>query len=223
MKQGSVPDNFPLFNAHTHKIVPNELSIFQCVTTENAESVSFFSIGIHPEQATADCDAFNALFTAASHPNCLAIGETGLDNRYSHATAQEHCFIAQLKLAHLVRKPVILHCVNEWDRCRKLHHTFAPETALIYHGFTKPSILRNVLSYPNAFISLGKRLLLSEPLQQAVKEVPLNRIFLETDNDDCELKEVYKKLAAIKSLPLATLTKQLYQNYSEVFHHGKLA
>jgi TatD DNase family protein len=223
MKHGKPPGNSSLFNAHTHKIVPNELSVFQKTKLDTRQIYTFFSIGIHPEQATVDSIILNKLFRSALHPFCLAIGETGLDKRYPNVATQETCFIAQLKLAQNVRKPVILHCVSEWDRCRKLHHTFAPETPLIYHGFAKPSILERVLNYPKVFVSLGEQLMFSKPLQLAVKEIPLNRIFLETDDADVDLMELYEKLAEIKSLPLPAITEQLYLNFLEVFHHGKLA
>jgi TatD DNase family protein len=74
----------------------------------------FASAGIHPQEAhQATSEALKKLEDLASQPLCIAIGEIGLD--YYHAdnpdvATQQAAFIAQLKIAAKVRKPITLHC-----------------------------------------------------------------------------------------------------------------
>ena len=149
----------------------------------------------------------------------MAIGEIGLDNRYDSIPEQEAVFIFQLKLAAKLQKPVILHCVNSWDRCRFLHEKNASGTTLIYHGFNKASIVQHVLDYPQSIISIGESVLSNQQLQTATKLIPLERLLLETDMGEGELIETYRMVADIKSLSLQALIKQLNQNAKRIFKY----
>lgn len=214
-----------LLDVHSHNYENRYESIYQFDRNQLAYKKKWFSIGIHPKDADQSFSDFDQLIvTLENCSECIAIGEIGLDNRLViDPTLQQQVYIRQLKIAQRFSKPIILHCVNQWDLCRKLHSMYAPEQPIIYHGFSKPTIVDKVLAYPPAKLSLGERLLHSLPLQSCIRNVPLNRIFLETDDADVDLMELYEKLAEIKSLPLPAVTEQLYQNFLEVFHHGKLA
>lgn len=214
-----------LLDMHSHKPENRYESIYQFDRNYSANKKGWFSIGIHPKDVEQSFSDFNQLIESLAHtPEFIAIGEIGLDSRLAiDSIIQQQTYILQLKIARQFSKPIILHCVNQWDLCRKLHSVYAPEQTIIYHGFSKPTIIDKVLSYPPARISLGERLLHSSSLQSCIQNVPLNRIFLETDDADVDLMELYEKLAEIKSLPLPAVTEQLYQNFLEVFHHGKLA
>jgi TatD DNase family protein len=74
----------------------------------------YASAGIHPQEAhQATLEALAKLTTLAADPRCIAIGEIGLD--YYHAdnplpAVQQQAFIAQMKIAAAVRKPILIHC-----------------------------------------------------------------------------------------------------------------
>ena len=74
----------------------------------------FATVGIHPEQAhQADAVALAKLAALADDPRCIAIGEIGLD--YYHVynpdiPTQQAAFVAQMKIASAVRKPITIHC-----------------------------------------------------------------------------------------------------------------
>jgi TatD DNase family protein len=74
----------------------------------------FATAGIHPQEAhQATPENLAKLATLAQAPRCLAIGEIGLD--YYHLDnpdipTQQAAFIAQMKIAAAVRKPIIIHC-----------------------------------------------------------------------------------------------------------------
>ena len=62
------------------------------------------------------------------------------------------------------------------------------------------------------FLSFGKAVLNRVSLQLVIKEVPLEKIFLETDDSDFEIVELYQKVADIKSISVEELQNQIQKN-----------
>nr|WP_294862366.1 TatD family hydrolase [uncultured Fluviicola sp.] len=209
-----------LFDSHTHNFGTKNRGIVQLSKSSLNQLPDFFSFGIHPKETTIDLTEIQKICQELSlKAGFLAIGEIGLDNRYDTFPEQEERYIFQLKLAAEFNKPVILHCVNSWDRCRFLHEKNAPETTLIYHGFNKASITEQVLNYPKSIISIGESILSNQQLQTAVKQIPLDRLLLETDTGIGELIDTYRMIAEIKSLSLQPLIEQLNQNAKRIFKY----
>lgn len=205
-----------LFNCHTHSFLGIGKEIVQLKWGESPVS-PYFSLGIHPQDAsTIISDEIQLEHFRILNPT--AIGEIGLDTRYEvDMDVQEAVFIAQLKIATLLDKPIILHCVNTWDRCRFLHQKYAPNIPLIYHGFNKASILEQVLSYPKAYISIGVSCLQNPQLGAKLKSIPLNRLLTETDDSDCQPLDIYNCLSGNLSLPLPVFIEQIQANASNIF------
>lgn len=208
---------YQFIDVHTHRVQKDGTSILQL--TDELQTKGYFSRGIHP--STAELTTETQLLELGSQliqPNCIAVGECGLDNRYPNMEIQEEIYTEQLKLATKYSKPILLHCVQSWDRCRFLHSKYSPNEALIFHGFSRSSIYESVISYPKAYFSLGERLLTDEKLQKVAQVAPLQRLFLETDTSSISIITLYECLAAIKNLTLSELTTALAQNFKEVFH-----
>ena len=211
-------ENF--FDSHTHHFDSKNRAIVQITELFPDRLPPFFSFGIHPKENDFDLEGIGkTCLRLNEHKGFLAIGEIGLDNRYDSAEIQEELYVYQLKLAAELCKPVILHCVNSWDRCRFLHEKHAPETTLIYHGFNKVSIIKQVLEYPKSIISIGESVLSNSKLHMAVDQIPTHRLLLETDMGNHKLIDTYKAVAEIKSLSLHALTEQLNQNAKRIFKY----
>lgn len=209
-----------LFDSHTHHFDSKNRAIVQLTELFPDRLPPFFSFGIHPEENDFDLEEIGkTCLRLNEHKGFLAIGEIGLDNRYGASEIQEELYVYQLKLAAELSKPVLLHCVNSWDRCRFLHEKHASETTLIYHGFNKASIVEQVLNYPKSMISIGESVLSNSKLREAVSRIPLSRLLLETDMGNLELIDTYKAVAEIKSLSLHALTEQLDQNAKRIFKY----
>ena len=64
------------------------------------------------------------------------------------------------------------------------------------------NLLTSVLE-SGVHISIGTAVIWDEKLQEQVKSIPLNRLFLETDNDtNYTIEAVYQKVALIKNISL---------------------
>lgn len=211
-----MPDLELLFDTHTHSSISRGSGIIQGNKLHIPEN-HYFSLGIHPKDAVDKAVDLQFLFELSTHPNFIAIGEIGLDNRYENTQFQENYFINQLKIAAEIDKPVILHCVNQWDRCRYLHQLYAPNVSLIYHGYNKVSILDSVILYPKAYFSIGASVLTNHSLQKKLGLIPLNRLLVETDSSEVQLVDVYQCIAENLSLPLHAFMEQIHTNANKVF------
>ena len=209
------------FDVHTHMPFGTQPSVYQCFPFEQPANLdSFFSAGVHPQNSKESPIIFlNWLHEHLQHPNCLAIGECGLDSRYPDDAAQEDLFIAQLKLAKEINKPIILHCVNRIERCLFLHKQHAPDTPMIFHGFNKASHVSTVLKHAPIFVSIGASILHNKALQEAVKWIPLDRILAETDESLESIETIYETIAQLKQLPLSAIIESISKNVNTLFFH----
>lgn len=207
------------FNIHTHHVRFTDHEIKQLSLNDNGNIPPYFSVGIHPEEANMNAQNFGLQHEKlVNHSNCVAIGEIGLDNRFENAGhVQEQLYISQLLIAEKLTKPVILHCVNSWDRCRFLHQKHAPNTKLIYHGFNKTGTTEKVLNYSQSMISIGASVLNNVQLQQKMKDIPISRMLVETDDSETPIEMIYQKLAEIKSLNLPDFSGQIRENVKLIF------
>lgn len=209
-----------LFDSHTHHFDSKDRSIVQLTDLFPKKLPPYFSFGIHPKENDFQLSEIEEICSKLNKKKgFLAIGEIGLDNRYDSVQTQEELYVFQLKLASKFHKPVILHCVNSWDRCRFLHEKFAPETTLIYHGFNKASIIGQVLDYPQSIISIGESIRSNQKLQSILNQIPTERLLLETDMGNLELIDTYKIVSEIKTLSLHALIEQLDQNAKRIFKY----
>lgn len=209
-----------LFDSHTHNFDTKNRGIVQLTEQSLEQLPLFFSFGIHPQENDFNLSEIEETCSKLDEKNgFLAIGEIGLDNRYDTAQTQEELYVFQLKIASKLHKPVILHCVNSWDRCRFLHEKFAPDIRLIYHGFNKASIIGQVLDYSQSIISIGESIRSNPKLQAILDQIPIERLLLETDMGKGELIDTYRTVAEIKKLSLHALIKQLNQNAKRIFKY----
>ncbi len=201
------------FNFHHH--FKDEYGIYNYQIPENTE-VDFFSVGIHPAEISDDFEEkFQILKEISKKKNCFAIGECGLDGLISvEDSIQEEIFEKQILWANEIQKPVIIHCVRRFSqliRFRKM-----AKVPLIVHGFNKKQNIANELLENDFYLSFGKALISNVSLQTTFKEAPIDRIFLETDNEIFNIEELYLFAADLKKLSVTDLQEQIFQNLETI-------
>ncbi|GAA4163635.1 TatD family hydrolase [Chryseobacterium ginsenosidimutans] len=183
---------------------------------ENNPTDSPYSIGIHPKDIDINNieDQFNWLESNITD-NCFAIGECGLDSfTEADQKIQEDVFLRQIKLANDIKKPVIVHCVRKFYEVISFKkHTEQP---MIIHGFNKKESIAKDLLKNNFYLSFGKAVLYNLSLQNTLRITPLDKIFLETDNEDFNIEELYRKVSEIKEISLENLNKQIVENLETI-------
>jgi len=153
-----------------------------------------------------------------SKPEVLAAGECGLDKLSGTDWAlQLKAFQRQIELAEEINKPLIIHCVKAFnDVLAMLKNVKVP---VIFHGVNnKLSIIQPVID-SGYYLSFGKSLLgFNEAILNTFRETPLEQIFLETDDADVDIKEIYKSAARIKNISEKEILLQVEKNFLNLFH-----
>jgi TatD DNase family protein len=145
----------------------------------------FAAIGRHPNEATGYDDAVTTqLREHAAHPNCRAIGETGLDyyRDYAPREDQERAFHAQIELARTTGKPLVIHTRAAEDDTIATLRTRAHGVDVILHCFSMPDRLDECLA-EGWWISFAGNVTYpkNEDLAAAAARVPDDKILVETD------------------------------------------
>ena len=214
------------FNLHTHKSV-NQANIVELVNQYPQEfdaEIRYYSIGIHPWYITEDrVDADLAIIESKlEEPNCLAIGECGLDKRIAiPMELQEIVFEKQLLLAQKYNKPVVIHCVAAFQEVIEIKKRLDISVPMIIHGFSKNEQVAKQLVDNGFYLSFGKYLLQSKSLGTALemvfKNIPDSRIFLETDTVEGGIEKVYDLATEIKGITISEMQEIINRNFTEVF------
>lgn len=150
-----------------------------------AEDIVYASIGIHPWIAEPlDDETYQAFKTITEHPKVVAFGEIGLDESRSRSSkdTQIQCLSQQFRLCRETGLPPIIH---QRGLHQELMDTIRREKppAGAMHGFNGDTAeLREWLDL-GYYITVGCAVLTpeGEPLQEIVRQVPEDRLLLESD------------------------------------------
>lgn len=178
------------------------------------------SVGIHPwyirDDGTTQLVTLRDMLQ--TNPAILAIGECGLDKVTEiDWQTQELVFAAQLQLANEFAKPVIVHCVRAYQEVLQQVKAAKSTIPIIMHGFNKSKELAEQLLLQDFYLSLGADILKGrqDPL---IRRIPLDRLFLETDNSTIPISQIYMYFCRVRNLSLDQLQAQLWSNFEEVFN-----
>ena len=84
------------------------------------------------------------------------------------------------------------------------------------HGFNNNISIANELLASGFYLSFGKALF-NPSMESVFSKIPSDKIFLETDDSDYEIEDIYKKAAQIKNTSIEQLSLQIMQNSKTVF------
>lgn len=204
------------FNAHTHFSVHPSSEILQ-VGLDQATS-NFHSVGIHPWESASYSDlSVEKIIEKCANPNCIAIGEIGLDGlKGPEMSLQRDVFIDQVLIAEKLELPVIIHCVKAWNEIREIKKKLKPKQIWMSHGFAQSNIVQEVVR-ENFMISLGAHILKHPKKEVIVEAIPLNQLLLETDDIEIDIREIYQCVADLKKIPLHELAQIIEFNLKNTF------
>lgn len=216
------------YNIHTHRasIENDEIVLRNYYPWELLDtSYKEFSVGIHPwhyDKSRVDLD-WQRMHEVVTSQSCLAIGECGLDNRIAlEMEVQEMVFEQHIDFAQQNGKPLIIHCVGAYDRFLSVIKRKQPKTPVVMHGFSKNRQLMQQLIKGGCYISIGKYAMLNPKLEDVIRQIPIDKLFLETDSSDYKISEIYQKVASILNIEIVTLVNQLEKNFNNVFLPTKI-
>jgi TatD DNase family protein len=199
------------------------LSVDTSEMTQLADGQGFYTLGIHPwyidRQETEM--ALQKILAVADDPNLLAIGECGLDRAVNTPLSmQMKVFDNQIELAERIGKPLIVHCVRAFNELSALKKAAKPRQAWVIHGFTGKPLIAGQLLKQGFYFSFGKALLQENSNAcKVLAEMPLDRLFLETDAAEAPISGIYASAAKILALDVETLQHRIFTNFKRVFLH----
>jgi TatD DNase family protein len=202
------------FNFHHHQSSISE-GIYNYFL-EDSFPEGNFSVGIHPKDLDENWEIkFTEIQKISQHTNCVAIGECGLDALVpTSETLQKQALEAQINWANEIQKPVIIHCVRRFQEIISFKEK--AKTPLIIHGFNKKKEVADMLLKHGFYLSFGKSVLHNLSLQNVISTFPLEKMFLETDNDATEIELIYEKVAEIKDISILHLKEKINQNIKAI-------
>jgi TatD DNase family protein len=216
--------NTPYVDIHTHNPVAGRRVIsLQNVFLQDYSNFQDYrnplSVALHPWhlRILMEKDIDKLLSQVLLNKKVIAIGETGIDKKCDVPLLfQKEIFNKHILYAETAGKPVIIHCVGAWDEIiaakKKCNVPF------IIHGYRGNIQNLEMLLKHNCYLSVGESILRDDSVvAEMVKEIPVDRLFLESDDSDIKIKVLYKKLAELKNITKGQLKKDIFANYKTVF------
>ncbi len=193
----------------------------------------YATIGVHPHDIESyDSSLEKELEKLAEFKKVVAIGEIGLDyyKDYTPRDLQREIFRKQLELAIRLDKPVVIHCreaykdtidiLQEYKSVRGIFHSYSGsyETAKLlmdrfYFSISGPVTFKN-----------------AKNVKEAVRQIPLERLLVETDcpyltptpnrgkrNEPIYVKYIAEEIARLKEIDLDEVIKRTNENTKKAY------
>ena len=198
----------------------------------------YAAVGVHPHDAdTLDEAGFGGVQAMARHPRVVAIGEIGLDycRDLSPRDKQVEAFERQLTLAETLDLPFIVHDRDAHDDVMTiLEGKAAGRGSLrgVLHCFSGDVPMAHKAVELGLHISVGGPVTFrnARQLPDVVREVPLSKLFLETDcpylaphphrgkrNEPAYVLLVAQAVAALKNVSVTEVQRITSRNVRELF------
>ncbi|GAB7220587.1 TatD family hydrolase [Vibrio comitans] len=192
------------------------------------------SAGVHPLDVESAFD-LEQLRSFAKHEKVVAIGETGLDFHYKPETKnlQIERFEQQVELAVEVNKPLIIHTRQaRAETLAILREGGAEKCSGVIHCFTEDQAFAEAAMELGFYISVSGIVTFRQAveLKEVVKNLPLERLLIETDapylapvphrgkeNQPAYVVEVASYISQLKGISLGQIAEKTTQNFTDLF------
>lgn len=197
--------------------------------------------GTHPHEASLPeekaIDIFKLVSLANSDPKVIGIGECGLDYFYKHSDIvdQQECFRKHIRACIITGKPIIIHARDADDDVIQIlrEETDGKGMKGIMHCFSSSTKMGHQALDLGLHISFSGILTFkkSEELRAFAKDVPMDRLLVETDspylapephrgqmNIPAYVPYTGAVLAELKSVSIEEMARQTTRNFYKLFN-----
>lgn len=208
------------------------------------------AVGVHPTRSfLTPWAGRKQLEEFSKDQQVIAIGELGLDYHYErreqHRLRQTAWFLWQLELAHRRKLPLVLHIrLADDDAIRILRLYRKKLHGGVCHCFSRGPEYADIYTRELGLcLGIGGALLQenAQPLEEAVRQTPLEYLLLETDgpyvkparpeeisgkqwkrarNTSLILPDIAEKIARLKEIPTSQVEQAAEENFRRVFGVG---
>ena len=152
----------------------------------------------------------------------FGFGECGLDRlKGPDLSVQKEFLEAQLLWAQRKEKPfVVIHCVRAFPELMGVLKKNLFLGKVIIHDFRANNEITNqLLTFSQVSFSLGSLLKVSslnDNQTKTINLIPLDRLFLETDDSQNQIREVYESFAKVRAIEISELSSQVQCNWNSL-------
>lgn len=231
----------------THIVMPNiDMASIEPMLQVCAEypDLCYPTIGLHPTEVKEDYRSVLATMKArleasvhgeAPHAPFVAVGEVGLDFYWDSTYKQEQLAALEEQIGWALEYdlPIIIHSREAFPELHVLflHYKDTPLRG-VFHSFTGTADEASaLLEFPGFVLGInGVATFKKSTLPEALREVPLTRLVVETDspylaptpfrgkrNESAYVERVVAKLAELYQLPIDKVAEHLYANAQRLF------
>ena len=191
----------------------------------------YFAAGIHPENMDEVC-CTDFIKEMSGHEKCVAVGEIGLDYYFDSSSTekQKQVFEKQLILSKELNLPVIVHDRDAHADTLELLKKHRPKG--VVHCFSgSPETAKEIVSL-GMYIGIGGVITFknAKRLPEVAKELPLDRLLLETDCpylapepfrgklcNSAMIEYTAKRLAEIRNISYEEVLEATFENAMNLF------
>jgi len=192
------------------------------------------SVGAHPHEAEEHANIGAAeLVALATHPRVVGIGEAGLDFYYEHSPrdVQQRVFRTHIAAARETGLPLIVHTRSADDEMVHILREEQPPAGVL-HCFSSGRGVAEAALDLGFYISLSGIVTFrnAEDLRAIVRDVPLDRLLVETDapylapvpyrgrrNEPAYVAKTAETVASLKGVTFEELAAATTDNFFRLF------
>ncbi len=207
------------------------------VDIAESDDLIWASVGVHPNEMEQTEPTAEELLERAQHSKVVAIGETGLDFHYVTDEAllqrQRDRFRTHIEVAKASNKPLIIHTREAREETIQImQEAGAAECGGVMHCFTENWEMAKAALDLGFHISFSGIITFNSAaeLREVVKQVPEDRILIETDspylapvpfrgkpNQPAYVRQVAEKVAELRGWTLQQVDQLTTNNFRNLF------
>jgi len=201
------------------------------------DEIIFGTFGIHPHETSNNILKKEEIINSITKNNkIIGVGETGLDFYYNNSDkeSQIKSFKNHIEASLDLNIPLIVHSRSAENDTYEIlrHYNSIGDLKILMHCYTGSSSFAKKMMSLNAYFSASGIITFknSLELQLTFKEIPLNRLLIETDspflapvpmrgkkNEPSYIKYTLEKLSDIKNIEKNELDKITTNNFNSLF------
>ena len=202
----------------------------------NKDMMIYGTYGIHPhETSNSNISSKDIIKNVKKNKKIVGVGETGLDFYYNNSDneSQINSFLEHIEASIELSVPLIIHSRNAEKETYKILSKYKnSKLKILMHCFTGSLDFAKKLLNLNAYFSASGIITFkkSQDLQTTFKEIPIEKLLVETDspflapdplrgkkNEPSFIIHTLKKLATIKNIDTENLDKITTENFNKLF------
>ena len=200
------------------------------------DPIIFGTYGIHPHETEINVvNKETIIKNTNENEKIIGIGETGLDFFYNHSNKERQIesFKEHIEASIILNKPIIIHSRNAEEETFNILNSYKNDKLkILMHCFTGSFEFSKNLLLLGAFFSASGIITFknSLDLQETFKNIPLDKLLVETDspflapipmrgkkNEPSFIKYTLEKLSILKKMTNQEMSDLTTKNFNKLF------